>query len=194
MGSFGIGPASWVTTPRNPAGIVTGSCSSIDSAYGLIRIAARLEDLAEDPLLTRLGEDPAGRQVLSAEGDPDADLVGWHDELRADLPRPEVRVVEVSALGRARRCSGRPPGRPYSRTCRPSGAGLVPCRVRARAPPGGSAPPVDPCRLRSCRLRKGPAQSRYTPGSGPRGPGGPVPRAGSISARVMPDAPRRTHS
>ena len=65
----------------------------------VIRVASRLEDLAEDPLLARLGEDLAGRQVVAAEGDPDADLVAGHDELRADLPRPEVRVVEVPALG-----------------------------------------------------------------------------------------------
>ena len=66
---------------------------------GVVRVAARLEHLAEDPLLARLGEDLAGRQVVAAEGDPDADLVAGDDELRADLPRPVERVVEVPALG-----------------------------------------------------------------------------------------------
>ena len=65
----------------------------------VIRIASRFEDLAEDPLLARLGQDLRRRHVVSAQGDPDADLVAGHDELRADLPRPEVGVVEVAALG-----------------------------------------------------------------------------------------------
>ncbi len=66
---------------------------------GVIRIASRLEDLAEYPLLPRLGQDLAGRQVIAGERDPDADLVPRHDELRADLPRPDVWVVEVPPLG-----------------------------------------------------------------------------------------------
>ena len=64
----------------------------------VIWITARFEDLAKDPLLARLGEDLARRQVVATQGDPDADLVSGHDELGADLPRPEIRVVKVAAF------------------------------------------------------------------------------------------------
>ena len=66
---------------------------------GVVRIASRLEHFAENPLLAWLGEDLPGGQIVSTEGDPDADLVAGHDELRADLPRPVIGVVEIAALG-----------------------------------------------------------------------------------------------
>ena len=67
-------------------------------SVGVVGIAPRLEDLAQDPLLPRLGQDLTLGEVVAAEGDPDADLVAGDDELGHHLPRPVKRVVEVAAL------------------------------------------------------------------------------------------------
>jgi hypothetical protein len=65
----------------------------------VIRIAARLQDFAEDAFLAHLGEDLSGRQIFAREGDANTDFVAGHDELGADFPRPKVGIVKVAAFG-----------------------------------------------------------------------------------------------
>ena len=82
LGSFGIAPGE----PGHDAAKARRDGHRVVEldrlGIGVIGIAARLEHLAEDALLPRLGEDLAGRQVVAGQGDPDADLVARHDELR----------------------------------------------------------------------------------------------------------------
>ena len=99
LGSAASRPASAVTTPRNPAGDGHRVVQFDRLGVGVVRVPPRLQDLAEDALLPRVGEDLARGEVVAVEGDPDADLVVGDDELVADLPGPVERVVEVASLG-----------------------------------------------------------------------------------------------